>query len=170
MNYVEKFLLNLVRSSKESGVNFLISGLLKSGMSPNLTIGELGNISLLMVAISIKNIKLAKELVAYGADINYENNVLSRCIIADFLEGFTFLISQPKLSKESVENALFISLLREERIIYTNVLVFTFRELCLNAKNKQKINVLSFSQKAGNQSAVKLFERFFAEKYQFSYN
>ena len=80
----------------------------------NLTLSV---IVLLMIAVSIENIELMKTLIKYGANINFENKVLSRCMLNNFISGFNLLINNTKISEESIEFALFSSLLEDNRII-----------------------------------------------------
>ncbi|MFN8575744.1 MAG: hypothetical protein U0354_02690 [Candidatus Sericytochromatia bacterium] len=155
-NNLEQQILNLVKSLDEKSYNYKIDSLLKSGVNPNTLDPDLGNISVIMIAISMYNIKIVEKLIEYGADINLENNVLSRCVIAGFPQAFELILNHKSISDKSIEFAFFISLLREDRFDFTKRLFETKKEICLKARNAQGLNILEFAQKVNNKKAVEI--------------
>jgi hypothetical protein len=161
MNYTEKLLLNLVKSSRKEGVFPLIPVMLQSGVSPNISDTDLGGISLLMLAISIGNSELTELLIKYNADINYDNKVLSRCLLDNFIDGFDLILSAPGLSRESIEFAFFSSLLDKKRIVFTEKMLKSYKEICWNGRASDGRSPMEFARKVENMEALQLLEKVF---------
>ena len=158
---MKPLLLDLIKNSDEHKFSSKIETLLKNGENPDTTDPDLGSISILMIAVSIENIELMELLIKYKANVNFENKVLSRCMINNFFSGFNLIIGNSEISKESIEFALFSSLLENNRISFTKILLETKKEICLNAKNAQNINALEFAKRRENIQAIELLEEYF---------
>lgn len=156
---MSQILLSLIKNSTQSGVNPFIKVLLSTGDNPDTIDPDLGNISILMIAISILNLELVKTLIKYGADVNFENRVLSRCMFDNFIDAFKLILNQEQINKESIEFALFASLLKEDRIAFTELLLKNKKEICLNSLNTQNLSPLGFAIKVNNNSAINLLEK-----------
>jgi hypothetical protein len=161
MNHTEKLLLNLVKSSRREGVFPLITVMLNSGVNPNVLDHDLGDISLLMLAVSIGNVELAEILIKHGADINYQDKVLSRCMLDNFTEGFDLILGAQGLSKESIRFAFFSSLLNNQRVVFTEKILAQYRVLCWYARDREGRSGMEFASRVKNLDALRLLEKTF---------
>lgn len=151
-------LLELIKKADCERYNPKIDYLLEEGADPNTLDYDLGPIPIIMIAISIRNFKLVKTLIKYGADINYENTVLSRCMFDDFIEAFEMILYNENINKESITFALFSSLLKPERFHFTRMLFEHKKDICLKSQNAQGLNPLEFAVRVNNQNAIELFQ------------
>jgi ankyrin repeat protein len=160
MKYPEKLLLSLVKNSKSEGIFPIILVMLKSGVNPNILDTNLGDISLLMLSIAVGNSELTELLIQYGADINHEHKVLSRCMLDNYLTGFIILLNTPGLSRKSIEFSLFCSLLDSKRLLFTELLL-KYKEICWNARTADGRSPMEFACKVKNVGALQLLEKVF---------
>lgn len=154
-------LLELIKKADCERYSPKIEYLLQEGADPNTVDHDLGPIPIIMIAISIKNFKLVKTLIKYGADVNYENTVLSRCMFDNFIEAFEMILYNENINKKSIEFALFSSLLREDRIHFTKMLLDHKKDICLKAQNAQGLNPLEFATKVKNTNAIEILQEFY---------